>query len=218
MREGAKLRAGKLLLAAVGMSVTLAGCSAETAKTTGVSTAAAPPGGVVHTGAQANDMAFQYDHPRQGAVAAAGASAWVKPSPPPAFTVASLPPADPPAPPLAAVANRQPTSSSARSQVDASQIVRPEAAPADAPAATLSEATRQGGRALFASYSCGACHALADSGSAGGIGPSLDNPTLTESFVINILNNGRGAMPSFAGQMTDEEIGMLAGYIVGSRR
>jgi cytochrome c6 len=215
------LRAGKALLIGLSASALLSACTVpgETARassSTASAAGAAHPGGIVHTGAQTNDFAYQYETPRAGAVAATGASAWVPAAPAPAFTAGALPPADPPAPPLAAVANRQPaTPAAAAPQVDASQIVRPEAA---APAAGISAETRKQGLALFAGFSCMACHALADAGSAGSIGPSLDNPTLTRAYVIDILNTGRGAMPSFAGQMSDAEIATLADYIVGSRR
>jgi len=182
------------------------------------------PGGSARWGGSIATMADQYNRPHPGTVSAAGASAWVPPAPPPAFVVTALPPAAPAAPPPAAVANRQPTPApAARPAVDASQVVRPEAAAPEAstpaPAATLSAATREAGRKLFSDYSCGACHALADAGASGSIGPSLDrNANLTKGFVVTTVSDGRGAMPSFAGQMSDAEIATLADYIVGATR
>ena len=166
------------------------------------------PGGVIRRGDSYATMADQYT-PGAGTVVATGASAWVKPAPPPAFVVSgSPPPADPPAPPPAAVANRQPAANAA----PASDIVRPEAA---APDPAPDPSVRPASLALFNNYSCGACHALADAGAGGSIGPSLDgNPRLTRDFAIDVIAHGRGAMPSFAGQMTDEEIARLADYIV----
>ena len=166
---------------------------------------AAPPAGApLPTGASIAAMSDQYAHPRPGPVAAAGASAWVFPAPPAAFEVSSpLPPADPPAPPPAAVANRQPVASPA-----------PAAGPvaADAPAASVDLAK---GRALFSQYACGSCHILADGGGSGGIGPSLDsNPRLTLDYVAGAISEGRGTMPAFRDQMSAAEIATLAAYIV----
>ena len=45
-------------------------------------------------------------------------------------------------------------------------------------------------------------------------GPSLDNPTLTRDFVVGRIANGQGAMPAFKGQLADEDIALLADYIV----
>ena len=94
-------------------------------------------------------------------------------------------------------------------------IARPEAAAPGAQSASRDLAVRDAGLELFNTYSCGACHALADAGAGGSIGPSLDrNPRLARAFAIDVITNGRGAMPSFAGQMTDDEIAILADYIV----
>lgn len=218
------MQAGRTLLAGVGVSLLLAGCVAETVDATLASVPTAPasdavqPGAAVRTGAQTSGMAAQYAEARKGAVAATGASAWVSPAPPPAFMVTNLPAAAPPAPPPAAVANRQPAP---RPAADPSQIVRPEAAapePTASAAPPLEAATRDEGRRLFANYSCNACHALADASAMGVVGPSLDNPGLTRNLVIEVVTSGRGAMPSFAGQMTDAEIATLASYIVGASR
>ena len=69
-------------------------------------------------------------------------------------------------------------------------------------------------REVFDSYSCSACHALADAGAAGVVGPTLDNPGLTREFIIDRVTNGQGAMPGFGGQMSEAEIAQLADYIV----
>lgn len=70
-------------------------------------------------------------------------------------------------------------------------------------------------RALFSTYGCGSCHLLADAGGTGHIGPSLDgNDTLSVEYVTGIINNGQGAMPSFGGMVSEEEIEQLSRYIV----
>ena len=70
------------------------------------------------------------------------------------------------------------------------------------------------GRELFNTWSCSACHTLTDAGSTGMVGPSLDNPNLTHDFIVGRVTNGQGPMPSFAGQISEADIGKLADYIV----
>jgi mono/diheme cytochrome c family protein len=71
------------------------------------------------------------------------------------------------------------------------------------------------GRELFSNWSCGSCHALADAGGTGHVGPALDgNRNLSKALVIDRVTNGQGQMPAFGGQMTDEEIEQISDYIV----
>ena len=85
---------------------------------------------------------------------------------------------------------------------------------ASASAEESAKVDREAAREVFHAYSCSACHALADAGAGGSIGPSLDNPTLTRDFVVGRIANGQGAMPAFKGQLADEDIALLADYIV----
>ncbi len=71
------------------------------------------------------------------------------------------------------------------------------------------------GRELFEVWSCSGCHTLADAGSVSSIGPALDgNPNLSPDYIISRISNGGGAMPPFAGQLTEDEIAALADYIL----
>ena len=71
------------------------------------------------------------------------------------------------------------------------------------------------GRQIFSDWGCGSCHALADAGTAGAMGPRLDgNGNLTRDYVVSKIAYGQGAMPPFAGSLTDEEIDLLADYII----
>lgn len=90
------------------------------------------------------------------------------------------------------------------------------AEPATAPlAAGQVEQARQ----IFADWSCGTCHMFADAKGTGRIGPSLDGNThLTHDFVKGRVTKGQGAMPAFGGQMTDEEIDLIASYIVQAKK
>ena len=86
---------------------------------------------------------------------------------------------------------------------------------AAAPAAgALSAAALDKGRMIFTDYGCAQCHSLSDAGATGHVGPSLDgNPNLTPEFIIDRVTNGQGMMPSFASQLTADEIKTLAAYI-----
>ena len=190
------------------------------------STAAYRPAEVSAAGSGVVTMADQYNRPHPGP-AATGATAWVAPSPPPAYVDTSPPPPRAPEPPpLAAVRNRQPA---ARAEGVDPGAARPElagqtgaAAPSAAapaararPMAAASAADLAKGRQIFGANGCSGCHTLADAGAAGGIGPGLDhNPNLSPDFVFSTVHDGRGGMPSFAGQISDLDLRTLAKYIV----
>jgi len=70
------------------------------------------------------------------------------------------------------------------------------------------------GRQIFTDYGCANCHSLGDAGATGHVGPSLDgNPSITQDFVRQRVTDGQGMMPSFASQLTADEIKTLASYI-----
>jgi mono/diheme cytochrome c family protein len=69
---------------------------------------------------------------------------------------------------------------------------------------------------VFASAGCGGCHALAAAGSTGAVGPDLDALQPSEAAVADIVTNGRGAMPAFAGQLTPGQIDAVAVYVAVS--
>lgn len=86
-------------------------------------------------------------------------------------------------------------------------------APEQAAAALTAEQVTKG-RQLFTDNGCNACHALADAKAAGSVGPALDgSANLDKAHVVNIVTNGQGAMPSF-GWLGEEDIDLLAAYIV----
>lgn len=85
--------------------------------------------------------------------------------------------------------------------------------PTAAPAALTAEQVEKG-RQLFTDNSCNSCHALADAGGTGTIGPAFDgNSALDKAHAVNVITNGQGAMPNF-GWLGEEDIDLLASYIV----
>ena len=63
---------------------------------------------------------------------------------------------------------------------------------------------------------CGVCHTLQAAGSAGNIGPDLDQLKLPMSQVIYAVTNGIGVMQAWEGILTNEEIEAVAYYVVNS--
>ena len=63
---------------------------------------------------------------------------------------------------------------------------------------------------------CGVCHTLQAAGSAGNIGPDLDQLKPPMSQIIYAVTNGIGVMQAWEGILTDEEIEAVAYYIFNS--
>ena len=83
------------------------------------------------------------------------------------------------------------------------------------PTSTL-EGDAAKGEAVFASAGCGGCHTLEAAGSSGSVGPNLDDSKPDAALVVDRVTNGRGAMPSFGGQLSEQEIADVAQYVVES--
>lgn len=84
--------------------------------------------------------------------------------------------------------------------------------------ATTTEAEGQGdpvaGKDVFLSTGgCGACHALADAGTSGSIGPNLDQTEPSYDKVVDRVTNGKGAMPAFSGRLSEQQIQDVAAYV-----
>jgi mono/diheme cytochrome c family protein len=60
---------------------------------------------------------------------------------------------------------------------------------------------------------CGDCHALEAAGADGGIGPDLDETKPDLALVREVVTNGKGAMPAFDDELTDEQIRSLATFV-----
>jgi cytochrome c6 len=60
---------------------------------------------------------------------------------------------------------------------------------------------------------CALCHTLKDAGASGAIGPVFDDLQPTPDRVIAALKSGIGAMPSYGGSLSDEQMRALARYV-----
>jgi len=71
------------------------------------------------------------------------------------------------------------------------------------------------GEAIFASAGCGGCHTLAAAGSTGTVGPNLDEAKPSLELAVDRITNGQGGMPSFEGQLSEEQIQAVAEFVTG---
>ena len=91
----------------------------------------------------------------------------------------------------------------------------PAATTAEAPASTL-EGDASNGKSVFASAGCGGCHTLEAAGSSGTVGPNLDEAKPDFNLAHDRVTNGFGAMPSFKGQLSEQEIADVAQFVAES--
>jgi mono/diheme cytochrome c family protein len=75
------------------------------------------------------------------------------------------------------------------------------------------EITATEGSEIFAQAGCGSCHVFAAAGSSGTVGPNLDETQPSNELVVDRVTNGQGAMPSFADQLSEEQIQAVADFV-----
>ncbi|MFM7553426.1 MAG: c-type cytochrome [Actinomycetota bacterium] len=80
-------------------------------------------------------------------------------------------------------------------------------------AAAAGEGDAAAGAGVWETAGCGGCHTLAAAGSAGNVGPNLDELKPSYDQVLTIVTNGRGAMPAFSGQLSEDDIKNVAAYV-----
>jgi len=72
------------------------------------------------------------------------------------------------------------------------------------------------GASIFSDAGCGACHTLGAANATGQVGPNLDSADPGEALVRERVTNGKGGMPSYRGDLSDEEIDAVAEYVASS--
>jgi mono/diheme cytochrome c family protein len=88
-------------------------------------------------------------------------------------------------------------------------------APPPAPPPPAGGGGGEDGEAIFSS-SCASCHTLGAAGAGGTIGPNLDDSKPDEALVRERVTNGKGVMPSFKDQLSEEQIAAVAKYVAES--
>jgi len=74
------------------------------------------------------------------------------------------------------------------------------------------------GKAVFTSAGCVNCHTLAAAGATGTVGPNLDEAHPSADKVVERVTEGKGVMPSFKGQLSDQQIQDVAAFVSSSTR
>jgi mono/diheme cytochrome c family protein len=69
------------------------------------------------------------------------------------------------------------------------------------------------GEAVFASAGCSACHTLAAANASGAVGPNLDETKPGFDLVVDRVTNGKGIMPPFSGQLSEQQIKDVAAFV-----
>jgi mono/diheme cytochrome c family protein len=70
------------------------------------------------------------------------------------------------------------------------------------------------GKALFLKSGCVGCHTLSDAHATGTVGPNLDQAKPDYRLATARVTLGKSAMPSFKGQLSDQQIADVASYVV----
>jgi mono/diheme cytochrome c family protein len=72
------------------------------------------------------------------------------------------------------------------------------------------------GKAIFTSAGCVSCHTLAAANATGTVGPNLDQAKPDFQLATARVTLGKGVMPSFKGQLSDQQIADVAQFVVAS--
>ncbi len=72
------------------------------------------------------------------------------------------------------------------------------------------------GSAIFGQAGCVGCHTLAAAHATGTVGPNLDQAKPSYQLATARVTLGKGVMPSFKGQLSDQKIADVAAYVVKS--
>ncbi|HVM18313.1 MAG TPA: cytochrome c [Gaiellaceae bacterium] len=78
------------------------------------------------------------------------------------------------------------------------------------------EGDAEAGREVYASAGCGGCHTFEEAGSTGTVGPSFDDTETPYDEAVEVITNGRGAMPAFGNQLDEQQIRDVAAFVSDS--
>jgi mono/diheme cytochrome c family protein len=70
------------------------------------------------------------------------------------------------------------------------------------------------GKKIFQEAACGSCHTLSDANATGTVGPNLDQAQPDYRLATARITLGKAGMPSFKGQLSDQQIADVASYVV----
>ncbi|GAA5336351.1 MULTISPECIES: c-type cytochrome [Thermus] len=85
-----------------------------------------------------------------------------------------------------------------------------------APAANVDQALMEKGKAIYESH-CAACHQANGQGMPPAFPALAGNPNLKDAqLILNVVKNGRGAMPAVGANFSEEELKAVATYIRNS--
>src|SRR5262245_44624085 len=90
----------------------------------------------------------------------------------------------------------------------------PQAAQAPITPASKLKGDPVAGKQIFEQAGCKGCHTLADAGATGTVGPNLDEAKPDYRLATARVTLGKGAMPSFKGSLSDQQIADVAAYVV----
>jgi mono/diheme cytochrome c family protein len=87
---------------------------------------------------------------------------------------------------------------------------------ATTPAGGSAAHSSSAGLKVFTSAGCGSCHTLAAAHATGDVGPNLDDVKPPEAEVATQVADGGGAMPSYAGKLTQAQITAVAKFVASA--
>lgn len=106
------------------------------------------------------------------------------------------------------------TSGSGAGETTATTSAAEKRPPADTTSTNeVAAADPQAGKRVFTSAGCSGCHTLKDANATGNVGPNLDQAKPDRALIVDRVTNGKDGMPSFKGQLSDNQIADVAAYV-----
>jgi cytochrome c6 len=122
---------------------------------------------------------------------------------------AAAPAAPPPAPPTEATETEAPTTEAATTEAATTE---------GEDDGGVGQGDFEAGKQVFETAGCVACHTLSAAAATGTVGPNLDERQPSFDKVIERVTQGKGVMPPFEGQLTEEQIRNVAHFVASATR